>query len=167
MPENRPSIPIKTQRAIFVEAGHRCACCGIPFPLERAHIIPWSKSQDHSSKNLICLCANCHEMADRDWDAKTFFAYKANPWVNRQFKPSDIANETVPDNDSLVWYMSTATEVLNHFSELQRLLVENNNSQAEIVMQSLADRARRLYDIGVAIRARTPKLVSVQKQLTD
>jgi uncharacterized protein YqiB (DUF1249 family) len=97
-------------------------------------------------------------MADRDWDRKTFFAYKAIPWVNRHFTPADSANDATPENDALAWYMATAREVLNHFSELQRLLAENDVDQAEIVMQSVSERARRLYDLGVALRARTPKL---------
>jgi len=49
---NRPRIPAKTERHIFVEAGHRCACCGSAFPLERAHIVPWRNSKDHSEANL-------------------------------------------------------------------------------------------------------------------
>lgn len=86
---NRPVIPAEVKRAIFIEAGHRCACCGSPFPLERAHIVPWREARDHSVSNLLCLCANCHEMADRDWDRKTFYAYKERPWVMRQHQPQD------------------------------------------------------------------------------
>lgn len=82
---NRPEIPIDVTRAILVEAGHRCAVCGTPCPLERAHIIPWSKSNDHSAENLICLCANCHTMADTEpWDVKTLREYKERPWIMRQ-----------------------------------------------------------------------------------
>ena len=84
MPTGRPRIPSDIARQIFIDAGHRCACCGAAFPLERAHIVPWRESRDHSEENLICLCANCHEMADRDWDRRTFYEYKRRPWVNRQ-----------------------------------------------------------------------------------
>lgn len=84
MSERRTAIPKDTQREIFSEAGHRCACCGESFPLERAHIVPWSKSSDHSPQNLICLCPNCHEIADRSWDEKTFRIYKNNPWILRK-----------------------------------------------------------------------------------
>ena len=84
MPEGRPSIPAHVQRQIFVESGHRCAVCGAGFPLERAHIIPWSTTKDHSASNLICLCANCHEMADGDgWTEATLREYKQKPWVHR------------------------------------------------------------------------------------
>ena len=94
MPTDRQAIPADAQRTIFVEAGHRCACCGIPFPLERAHIVPWRDSADHSAENLLCLCANCHQMADRDWDKKTFYQDKRRPWVNRQ---SRTVNPSLPE----------------------------------------------------------------------
>jgi type I restriction enzyme, R subunit len=81
----RPAIPAQTARAVLIESGHRCAVCGVPCPLERAHIVSWRKSHDHSLENLICLCANCHEMADRDrWGEKVLREYKAKPWVHRQ-----------------------------------------------------------------------------------
>lgn len=89
MTEGRPKIPKEVARALFVQAGHRCACCGTAFPLERAHIVPWRHSRDHSTANLICLCANCHEMADRDWDHATFLEYKSRPWVDRQGRPTE------------------------------------------------------------------------------
>jgi DNA-binding CsgD family transcriptional regulator len=82
---NRPPIPEEVMRAVFVASGHRCVVCGVPFPLEKAHIIPWHKSKDHSADNLICLCANCHERADREhWGEATLREYKRNPWVLRQ-----------------------------------------------------------------------------------
>jgi hypothetical protein len=28
-------------------------------------------------------------MADHDWDSNTFYAYKENPWVTRQYQPQD------------------------------------------------------------------------------
>jgi type I restriction enzyme, R subunit len=84
MPQNRPSIPADVERQVMIEAGHRCAVCGSELPLERAHIIPWSRSRDHSFENLVCLCANCHERADKEkWDQKTFEEYKKRPWVIR------------------------------------------------------------------------------------
>ncbi len=89
MAKRRPKIPSDVARAVFVQAGHRCACCGITFPLERAHIVPWRLSGDHSADNLICLCANCHEMADAEWDRATFLEYKSRPWVDRQGRPAE------------------------------------------------------------------------------
>jgi hypothetical protein len=67
----RPSIPIDIQREVLFEARHRCAVCCEPTPLERAHIVAWSKSRDHAATNLIALCANCHTRADNElWGAE-------------------------------------------------------------------------------------------------
>ena len=63
---NRPAIPIDIQREVLFEARYRCAVCCEPTPLERAHIDPWRKTQDHSAPNLIALCANCHTRADKE-----------------------------------------------------------------------------------------------------
>jgi len=97
----RPEIPAAISREVFVEAGHRCAVCGTPFPLERAHIIPWRRSRDHSVENLICLCANCHERADKDWDEETLREYKRRPWNLRQHSPNEFA-ESSPRRETLV-----------------------------------------------------------------
>jgi HNH endonuclease len=84
MPQNRLRIPADVERQVLIEAGHRCAVCGAEIPLERAHIIAWRKSQDHSAGNLICLCANCHGRADAEgWGEKTLRQYKQRPWVIR------------------------------------------------------------------------------------
>ncbi|HWM95086.1 MAG TPA: HNH endonuclease [Thermoanaerobaculia bacterium] len=89
----RPAIPAEAARSVLIEAGHRCAVCGVPCPLERAHIVPWRNSRDHAVENLICLCANCHEMADRDkWGERVLREYKANPWVHRQNSNHKEAN---------------------------------------------------------------------------
>lgn len=83
---NRPTIPAEVSRQVFIEAGHRCAVCGTPVPLERAHIIPWHRTRDHSAENLICLCANCHQRADQEkWDTETLRQYKERPWVHRNY----------------------------------------------------------------------------------
>jgi type I restriction enzyme R subunit len=77
---SRPAIPIDIQREVLVEARHRCAVCCEPTPLERAHIDPWGKSQDHSAANLIALCANCHTRADNEhWGEEYLGRYKKNP----------------------------------------------------------------------------------------
>lgn len=82
---SRPSIPQEVVRAVLIEAGHRCAVCGTSCPLEKAHIVPWCEKKSHEKENLICLCANCHERADREkWGKKTLQEYKQNPWVMRQ-----------------------------------------------------------------------------------
>lgn len=87
---NRPPIPAEISRQILIESGHRCAVCGAGCPLERAHIIPWHKSGEHKADNLICLCANCHERADKEkWGASTLKVYKRKPWVMRQYENTD------------------------------------------------------------------------------
>jgi len=84
MPQNRPRIPADIERQVLIEAGHRCAVCGSELPLERAHIIAWSRSKDHSAANLLCLCANCHGRADsEDWGEAILRQYKQQPWVIR------------------------------------------------------------------------------------
>ena len=84
MPQNRPRIPADVERQVLIEAGHRCAVCGAELPLERAHIIAWSRSKDHSAANLLCLCANCHGRADTEnWGEETLRQYKQRPWVIR------------------------------------------------------------------------------------
>jgi type I restriction enzyme, R subunit len=77
---SRPAIPVEIQREILFQARHRCAVCCEPTPLEKAHIIPWGKTQDHSEANLIALCANCHERADKEnWGEAYLRRYKLNP----------------------------------------------------------------------------------------
>jgi len=92
---SRPSIPAEITREILIESGHRCAVCGTPCPLERAHIIPWHKSKEHKAEDLICLCANCHQRADHEgWGERTLREYKRRPWVMRQRENTDSRPET-------------------------------------------------------------------------
>jgi HNH endonuclease. len=84
MPKGRPAISAEVTRSIMIEAGHRCAVDGTRFPLEKAHIVAWNESKDHTAENLILLCANCHEMFDLGKiDAATMREYKKKPWVSR------------------------------------------------------------------------------------
>jgi len=154
MPNSRPNIPVEVQRMIFVQAGHRCACCGVPFPLERAHIVPWSQSQDHSESNLLCLCANCHEMADKSWDRRTFDEYKRRPWVIRR---AELETGSSRD-DPVESYLSTADGILVHLSEIQCLLAERDTARADLVLQRVVKDALKLYSDGIRLRARVPPL---------
>jgi type I restriction enzyme, R subunit len=80
----RPRIPAQIRRQVAVESGHRCAVCGESWPLEFAHIIPWHLCQQHLPEDLIYLCANCHERADKErWGKETLRRYKQNPAVRR------------------------------------------------------------------------------------
>lgn len=84
-PTKRPQIPAGVEHEVLFESGHRCAVCGEPCPLERAHIIPWCKSHEHRPEDLICLCANCHQRADNEkWGEAVLRKYKQNPWVLRR-----------------------------------------------------------------------------------
>ena len=74
----RPPIPSKLKRRILVEAGHRCAIPTCRHPTaEIAHIVPWNKVKKHEYENLIALCPNCHERADKgEIDRKSLRIYK-------------------------------------------------------------------------------------------
>lgn len=79
--ERRPVIAKPLQRAIRVEAGHRCAIptCRQPVGLEIHHIKPWSRVKAHEFENLILLCSNCHARATKgEIDQQSMRAYKAN-----------------------------------------------------------------------------------------
>lgn len=113
---DRPPMPAEIKRDILIECGHRCAVCGIPFPLQLAHIIPWRISKEHKAEDMICLCANCHERADKDkWSEKTLREYKRRPWVMRHYDKTKFVTETktgkviitveeipIPDEKSLI-----------------------------------------------------------------
>jgi acyl carrier protein len=86
-PAKRPAIPADVVREILIECGYRCAVCGTGCPLERAHIVPWSRSHSHARENLICLCANCHSRADSEnWGELMLQDFKRRPWVLRHFE---------------------------------------------------------------------------------
>lgn len=94
-PKRRPAIPAYVTNAILVESGHRCAVCGEGCPLERAHIVPWGKTKEHTIENLICLCANCHQRADTEkWGKKILREYKSNPWIKNKFNETEMLSET-------------------------------------------------------------------------
>ena len=64
----------------MLEARHRCSCCCEPVALEKAHIIPWSKTQDHSLQNLVVFCANCHTRShNENWSVTVLRGYKQDP----------------------------------------------------------------------------------------
>ena len=75
---NRPAIPAELKRQVLVESGHRCAIHTCQHAAtEIHHIEPWSKTKTHDFSNLIALCPNCHDRADRgDIDKKSLRLYK-------------------------------------------------------------------------------------------
>ena len=56
------AIPLRTQRAVFHEAGYGCAVpgCRGRLWLHLHHLALWSGGGDHSEENLVCLCASHH-----------------------------------------------------------------------------------------------------------
>lgn len=76
------NIPAALDRAVRVEAGHRCAIptCRQTSGLEVHHIKDWATERCHEFDNLILLCAVCHRRASPggDIDRKAVLAYKAN-----------------------------------------------------------------------------------------
>ncbi len=92
MTAGRPAIPINIRREVLFEARHHCAVCCTGLPLQQAHVIPWSKSKEHSLENLIALCANCHGRADGEkWGVPVLRKYKRNPCIlaRRQNAPNE------------------------------------------------------------------------------
>ena len=77
---NRPAIPRQVQLDLLFECRYRCACCCEPVSLEKAHIIPWSATKDHSPANLVVLCANCHTRSHAEkWPESQLRRFKTNP----------------------------------------------------------------------------------------
>ena len=77
---DRPAIPIDIQRELLFECRYRCACDCEPVSLEKAHIIPWSKTKDHSAPNLVVLCANCHTRSHTEkWPESQLRRFKDRP----------------------------------------------------------------------------------------
>jgi len=81
MPKGRQSIPASIDRAVRVEAGHRCAIptCRAAGILDICHIVPWADCKEHKFENLLALCPNCHRLEqDGKIDRKSMVQYKEN-----------------------------------------------------------------------------------------
>lgn len=76
---DRLAIHAELRRAVLVEAGHRCAIPTCRYPkVDLHHIVPWEQCGTHDYDNLIALCPNCHDRADRgEIDRKSLRMYKA------------------------------------------------------------------------------------------
>lgn len=112
------------ERKIYSESMGRCmnpACKTDLFNyigdiIERAHIIPYSKTKDNSYENLVILCPNCHTNFDKnkafkeeevkEWksirteDLKKFFNKKFENFeeLNRELKPLLLENKNIYEN---------------------------------------------------------------------
>jgi formylglycine-generating enzyme required for sulfatase activity len=137
---DRPAIPADITRQILWESGHRCAVCGTPCPLERAHIVPWHKSKEHKAEDLICLCANCHERADKEkWGEKALRKYKETPWVLRQYGPVPLVSETMQAADS-----ARVHEVLTRDGEGNVVVGQGEAVVSPIQVEALAQAVHEL-----------------------
>lgn len=90
----RETIPADVERAVLVEAGHRCA---IPTcrstTTEIAHITPWAKTHDNSFENLIALYPTCHTRYDQkgEIDRKSIQMYKHNLGIiNKRYSEFEL-----------------------------------------------------------------------------
>lgn len=77
---DRPAIPLQIRRELLFECRYRCACDCEPVSLEKAHIIRWSETKDHSIANLVVLCANCHTRSHTEkWPESQLRRFKQSP----------------------------------------------------------------------------------------
>ena len=75
--KQRVPIPEETQRKLLVDCGHRCSVtqCNESFSLTFHHIN--GDPSDNRESNIIVLCHNHHDMADRGKiDRKECTSYK-------------------------------------------------------------------------------------------
>ncbi|MFD1805364.1 HNH endonuclease [Pasteurella oralis] len=58
---SRPPIPLRTLNQVLIKSKHCCVICrNMNNPIIIHHIQSWAVSRDHSEKNLVVLCLNCH-----------------------------------------------------------------------------------------------------------
>ena len=130
--EGRPAIPRALERAVLMEAGHRCA---IPtcqqVPVEIAHIVPWAQVKNNTFDNLIALCPTCHARYDtKQIDRMAMFQYKANlALVNGRY--SDLERRVLkmfvenPDIES-VW-IEKSLDILMMYLVQDGLVVQDRD----------------------------------------
>ena len=175
---SRPAIPIEIQREVLFQVRHRCAVCCEPTPLEKAHIIPWRETQDHSEENLIALCANCHERADKEkWGEDYLRRYKQNPCAlaanamppltAEQKAMVDLIAAVNPDRMTesqrtrLVSMVAAYAGV--EFSSLRIVAIEQTNS-SRIRLEMPRNGAEALI---AGFQAQDPRLASFLERLLD
>ena len=91
---DRPAISVEVQQKLMFECRYRCACCCEPVALERAHIVPWSKTKDHSFENLVVLCANCHTRSHAEkWPDAHLYKFKQLPCALQRDQPPPVSAE--------------------------------------------------------------------------
>ncbi len=89
----RPPIPSDLERAVLVEAGHRCAIAACrQTPVEVAHIVGWAECRKHEFHNLIPLCPTCHTRFDKgEIDRKSMRQYKQRlAAINQRYGDAEL-----------------------------------------------------------------------------
>lgn len=168
---SRPAISRQTQLDLLFEARYRCACDCEPVSLEKAHIIPWCETQDHSFENLVVLCANCHTRSHAEkWPESQLRRFKQQPCALER----DRLLPTSPEQKALVDMIiahhpdaMTETQRLRFvsmvaayagvsFSEVSVISVTVTNSSL-VRLEMPRPAAERLIE---AFQAEDPRLVS-------
>ena len=168
---DRPAIPIDVQRELLFECRYLCACCCISISLEKAHIIPWARTRDHSFANLVVLCANCHTRADTEnWPESHLRRFKQQPCaLERDRMPPmsgvqkaiiDLILANDPDKmnekERIRFAMMTAAYAGISFSEVNVITVASSNSSL-VRLELPRDAAERLI---LGFQAQDPRLIS-------
>ena len=63
----RKAIPESIRRAVYIEAGYRCAVptCRALLIVDLHHIVPVAQGGPNTAENLIALCPTCHALFER------------------------------------------------------------------------------------------------------
>lgn len=62
--QNQPPTPSPVKRLLRQEAGFGCCVCGNPI-IQYHHIIPWESEQHFRPEDMMCLCPNHHDEANK------------------------------------------------------------------------------------------------------
>ena len=65
-------ISQKVKLAVWERDKHRCIFCGNPYAMPNAHIIPRSSGGLGVERNIVTLCAYCHERMDHSTQRPTW-----------------------------------------------------------------------------------------------
>ena len=78
----RPSIPTYIKEYLKVEVNGRCPITGEGYPLEDAHIIPYSESLNHHHHNIIRISGNVHSKIDNGVISRDLLQETKNELIN-------------------------------------------------------------------------------------
>ncbi|MFX0209773.1 MAG: HNH endonuclease [Candidatus Hodarchaeota archaeon] len=152
---NRPSIPVETKRRILIESGYRCAIPTCRFPIaQKAHIVSWAESKDHSYENLIALCPNCHTLYDSGKIEKAaIIAYKKKlMFLNEVYSRFEL---------DVLDYLKTHKRALIPGELLIKRLLEEKivEHEEEIMIQGFGDGKDILGILSVILTEKGKKLL--------